>query len=56
MSGTRFTYAAGRIVLWSSQPDRVDAAGKVLGKDAFNKLAIANPITAIEEASTFPHT
>jgi molybdate transport system substrate-binding protein len=46
VSGTRFTYAAGRIVLWSPLPDRVDPAGKVLGEDGFNKLAIANPVTA----------
>lgn len=44
--GTRFTYAIGRIVLWSRRPDQVDAAGKILATDGFNKLAIANPATA----------
>lgn len=43
---SRFTYATGTLVLWSSNPDFVDDEGKVLGTDEFNKLAIANPKTA----------
>ncbi len=46
VAGTRFTYATGRIVLWSPQHDRVDAAGDVLTTRGFGKLAIANPATA----------
>ena len=41
--GTRFTYATGKLVLWSANPDLVDARGDVLGRDAFGKIAIANP-------------
>lgn len=44
---TRFTYALGRIVLYSTDPSLVDGEGKVLNiPDAFVKLAIANPKTA----------
>jgi molybdate transport system substrate-binding protein len=43
----RFTYAIGKLVLWSADPTLVDKEGKVLGKpDAFKKIAIANPKTA----------
>ncbi len=41
--GTRFTYAIGRLVLWSAAPDRVDADGNVLRTASFQRLAIANP-------------
>jgi molybdate transport system substrate-binding protein len=41
--GTRFTYAVGRLVLWSAQPGKVDAHGEVLRKGEFKHLAIANP-------------
>ncbi|MEJ2124391.1 MAG: molybdate ABC transporter substrate-binding protein [Alphaproteobacteria bacterium] len=45
--GSRFTYAKGKIVLFSTDAKLVDDAGKVLGKpDAFDKLAITNPKTA----------
>lgn len=40
---SRFVYATGRLVLWSAQPDFVDAKGAVLNKSNFTKLAIANP-------------
>jgi molybdate transport system substrate-binding protein len=46
VSGTRFTYAVGTLVLWSSKPDLVDAKGDILKSGNFNKLAIANPKTA----------
>lgn len=46
LSGTRFTYAVGRLVLWSLDPERVDSEGKVLASDSFAHLAIANPRTA----------
>lgn len=39
----RFTYARGRLVLWSPQPDFVDSAGQVLQQGDFQYLAIANP-------------
>ncbi|QID19497.1 molybdate ABC transporter substrate-binding protein [Nitrogeniibacter mangrovi] len=44
--GTRFTYAVGRLVLWSPEPGMVDAQGRVLATGRFRHLAIANPKTA----------
>jgi len=41
--GSRFTYATGRLVLWSPRPGFVDDQGKVLRSAAFRHLAIANP-------------
>ena len=41
--GTRFTYAIGRLVLWSSEDGYVDPEGKVLDHGDFKRLAIANP-------------
>lgn len=41
--GTRFTYAQGKLLLWSRQPGVVDAQGQVLKNGAFDKIAIANP-------------
>ena len=46
VQGSRFTYAIGKLVLWSADPAVVDAKGQVLVKNQFNKLAIANPKTA----------
>ena len=43
VSNSHFTYAIGRLVLWSARPGFVDSQGSVLGKGNFNKLAIANP-------------
>lgn len=40
---TRFTYAIGRLVLWSAKPDFVDSRGDVLKKGGFSHLALANP-------------
>src|SRR5579859_6661276 len=44
--GTRFTYAVGRLVLWSKTPGLVDDKGAVLAKGGFQKLAIADPAAA----------
>lgn len=44
--GTAFTYALGRLALWSAQPGYVDAQGAVLASGRFRHLAIANPRTA----------
>lgn len=41
--GSRFTYALGRLVLWSPEPGYVDPEGAVLERGAFRHLAIANP-------------
>ncbi len=41
--GTRFTYAVGRLVLWSRTDDVVDPAGTVLANGTFRHLAMASP-------------
>lgn len=41
--GSRFTYAVGRIVLWSPQRGYVDNQGSILQQKPFRHLAIANP-------------
>jgi len=43
LPGSRFTYAVGRLVLWSRMEDFVDPEGVILTKDRFRHLAIANP-------------
>lgn len=43
VADSRFTYAAGRLVLWSATPGVVDAQGAVLGSGRFTHVAIANP-------------
>lgn len=46
VAGTNFTYAIGKLVLWSTDPKRVDGKGEVLKKGGFKHLALANPKTA----------
>lgn len=41
--GSRFTYAIGKLVLWSPQAGLVDQRGDVLSGGKFTHLAIANP-------------
>ncbi len=43
IAGSRFTYARGRLVLWSPRNDFVDPQGKVLQAGQFSRIAIANP-------------
>lgn len=43
VSGTRFTYAIGKLVLWSPKPGYVDSRGEVLKSGDFKHLAVANP-------------
>ncbi|MGQ0654024.1 MAG: molybdate ABC transporter substrate-binding protein [Betaproteobacteria bacterium] len=43
VAGTRFTYALGRLVLWSAVESLVDDRGEVLRTARFRKLAVANP-------------
>lgn len=43
VGGTRFTYATGKLVLWSKQAGFVDDKGDVLRLGQFKRLAIANP-------------
>jgi molybdate transport system substrate-binding protein len=46
VAGTNFTYALGKLVLWSAQPGFVDAQGAVLASDKIRHVAIANPKVA----------
>ncbi|MDL2337422.1 MAG: molybdate ABC transporter substrate-binding protein [Pseudomonadota bacterium] len=43
VAGSNFTYAIGKLVLWSAQPGYVDDQGAVLATGRFAHLAIANP-------------
>ena len=43
---SRFTYATGRLALWSASSSLVDAQGSVLKAGTFNKLALAAPALA----------
>ncbi len=43
VAGTRFTYAVGKLVLWSAKPGFVDGKGEVLRQSAFQHIAVANP-------------
>lgn len=44
--GSRYTYAIGKLVLWSPQEGVVDDGGQVLRKGEFRHIAVANPKTA----------
>lgn len=44
--GSRFTYARGKLVLWSANPALVDAQGQVLKTVDFRKIAMAQPKVA----------
>lgn len=46
VAGSTFTYAIGKLVLWSAKPAIVDGAGEVLKNAGFDHLAIANPKVA----------
>ncbi len=41
--GSRFTYAVGKLALWSPKTAYVDDQGKVLDRGNFRHLALANP-------------
>jgi molybdate transport system substrate-binding protein len=43
VADSRFTYATGKLVLWSAKPDVVDAKGDVLKKNTFTHIALASP-------------
>jgi len=48
---TRFTYAIGKLMLWSTKPGLVDARGEVLKQADFKRLAIASPKLAVYGAA-----
>lgn len=41
--GSRFTYAVGKLILWSPRPGWVNNNSDILSSDRFRYLAIANP-------------
>jgi molybdate transport system substrate-binding protein len=43
VAGTQFTYAIGKLVLWSAKAAVVDGAGEVLKKGGFDHIALADP-------------
>ena len=43
VAGSRFTYAIGKLVLWSAKPGFVDDKGEVLKKGDFKHISVANP-------------
>jgi molybdate transport system substrate-binding protein len=43
VAGTQFTYAIGKLVLWSAKEAIVDPEGDVLKKGGFDHIALANP-------------
>ena len=43
VTGTRCTYAVGRLALWSRTPGRVDDQGQVLRAGGFQRIALADP-------------
>lgn len=46
VAGSNFTYAIGKLVLWSADPKLVDAQGAILKTGNFKHIALANPKTA----------
>jgi molybdate transport system substrate-binding protein len=51
LAPSRFTYAIGKLVLWSAKPGLVDDKGEVLKRGDFKHLAIANPKVAVYGAA-----
>lgn len=43
VKGSHFTYAIGKLVLWSAKEAIVDDKGEVLKKGGFDHLSVANP-------------
>ncbi|HPB91883.1 MAG TPA: molybdate ABC transporter substrate-binding protein [Rugosibacter sp.] len=43
VKGSRFTYAIGKLVLWSAKEAIVDGNGDILKRGRFEHLAVANP-------------
>lgn len=46
VAGSNFTYAIGKLVLWSAKEGYVDDKGEILKKGGFKHIAIANPKAA----------
>ena len=43
VAASQFTYAIGKLVLWSAKPAVVDGQGEVLKRNGFDHIAVANP-------------
>jgi len=43
VKGSHFTYAIGKLVLWSTKESIIDSKGDVLKRSSFDHLAIADP-------------
>jgi molybdate transport system substrate-binding protein len=43
LAGSRFTYAIGKLVLWSDKPGYIDEQGRILESGDFKHLALADP-------------
>jgi len=43
VAGSQFTYAIGKLVLWSSKPGVVDGKGEVLAKGSYEHISLTNP-------------
>jgi molybdate transport system substrate-binding protein len=43
VAGSRFTYAVGRLALWSAKTGYVDPNGDILRKQPFRHIAVASP-------------
>ena len=43
VAGSQYSYAIGKLVLWSAKPAVVDAKGAVLKGGGFDHIALANP-------------
>ncbi|MDB5813025.1 MAG: molybdenum transporter, periplasmic molybdate-binding protein [Rhodocyclales bacterium] len=43
VAGSQFTYAKGKLVLWSAQPGVVDDKGTVLARNGFAHIAVCDP-------------
>lgn len=55
LGASRFTYAMGKLVLWSKNPQTVDGMGLVLRRKPTEKLASANPKLAIANPKLAPY-
>ena len=53
LADTQFTYAKGKLVLWSAAADTVDSKGAVLKAGNYAHLAVGNPKTAPYGAAAY---
>ena len=51
--GTHFTYAIGKLVLWSKRADLIDDKGAVLKTNTFDRIALADPKLAPYGSAAF---